>query len=46
MPSRQAGQTTISGIVLPRLAVAAGARALPLLLAFLGTAAAPDPVDN
>ena len=37
LPAREAGQTTLEGVVLPRLAVAAGQAALPLLLAFLGT---------
>jgi HPr kinase/phosphorylase len=35
LPAREAAETTIEGIVLPRLAVAPGQPALPLLLAFL-----------
>jgi hypothetical protein len=38
LPAPEATETAISGVVLPRLAVAAGARALPLILAWLGTA--------
>jgi len=41
-PAKQAGKASISGVILPRLAVAAGGRALPQLLAFLGTAAGTD----
>jgi serine kinase of HPr protein (carbohydrate metabolism regulator) len=37
LPAREAGQTTLEGVALPRLAVAAGQAALPLLLAFLRT---------
>ena len=37
LPAREAGQTTFEGVALPRLAVAAGQAALPLLLAFLRT---------
>lgn len=37
LPAREAGQTAIEGVMLPRLAVAPGAPALPLLLAFLNT---------
>ena len=37
LPTRKTGQTTLEGVVLPRLAVAAGQAALPLLLAFLKT---------
>lgn len=35
LPAAGAGQTTISGVVLPRLAVAAGTDPLPLILAHL-----------
>jgi HPr kinase/phosphorylase len=35
LPAREAAETTIEGIVLPRLAVAPAQPALPLLLAFL-----------
>jgi HPr kinase/phosphorylase len=41
-PAREAGETMLEGVGLPRLAVAAGAAALPLVLAFLKTAAAGD----
>jgi HPr kinase/phosphorylase len=34
-PAQEAGKTAISGVTLPRLAVAAGMPALPILLAFL-----------
>ena len=34
-PAQEAGKTVISGVTLPRLAVAAGMPALPILLAFL-----------
>lgn len=37
-PSRKAAETAIDGIVLPRLPIATGQPALPLLLAFLGPA--------
>ncbi len=46
LPAREAAQTAVSGIVLPRLAVAAGARALPLVLAWLGTASGLAPAAN
>jgi HPr kinase/phosphorylase len=36
-PAREARQTVISGVTLPRLAVAPGMPALPMVLAFLGT---------
>jgi HPr kinase/phosphorylase len=39
LPAREAENTVISGISLPRLAVAAGAEALPLVLAALKTEA-------
>ena len=35
LPAREAGQTTLEGVTLARLAVAPGMAALPLLLAFL-----------
>ena len=34
-PAQEAGKTVISGVSLPRLVVAAGMPALPILLAFL-----------
>ena len=37
LPAREAGQTALEGVALPRLAVAPGQSALPLLLAFLGS---------
>ena len=37
LPAPEAGQTSIAGIGLPRLGVAAGAQALPLVLALLRT---------
>jgi serine kinase of HPr protein (carbohydrate metabolism regulator) len=37
LPAREAGETAVEGIGLPRLAVAPGAPALPLVLAFLDT---------
>ena len=37
LPAREAAETAIEGVILPRLAVAPGQPALPLLLAFLGT---------
>jgi len=40
LPLPGAGETTLEGVKLPRLAVTPGADALPVLLAFLGTA--PD----
>lgn len=41
-PRREAGETVIAGVTLPRLAVAPGMAALPLLLAFLKLPAAGD----
>ena len=38
MPAREAENTVISGVNLPRLAVAPGIGALPMVLAWLGTA--------
>jgi HPr kinase/phosphorylase len=35
LPAREAAETAIEGVILPRLAVAPGQPALPLLLAFL-----------
>jgi len=35
MPAREAAETAVAGIVLPRLAVAPGQLALPIVLAFL-----------
>jgi serine kinase of HPr protein (carbohydrate metabolism regulator) len=46
LPVRDAGQTTLEGVVLPRLAVAVGQAALPLLLAFLGTLPGTPPAAN
>ncbi len=37
LPARAAAETALEGVALPRLAVAAGMAALPLVLAFLGT---------
>jgi len=42
LPSPEARQTVIAGIALPRLAVAAGMAALPLVLALYGTTPAVD----
>ena len=42
LPAREAAETALEGVALPRLAVAAGMAALPLLLAFLGTPPAAD----
>jgi serine kinase of HPr protein (carbohydrate metabolism regulator) len=42
LPAREARQTTLEGVALPRLAVAAGQDALHLLLAFLKTTPAAD----
>lgn len=39
-PAQEAAKTVISGVTLPRLAVAAGMPALPILLAFLKTSPA------
>jgi HPr kinase/phosphorylase len=41
-PAREAGKTSIAGITLPRLAVAADMPALPIVLAFLRTLTADD----
>ena len=38
LPAREAAEAVIEGIVLPRLTVAPGTQALPLVLAFLDTA--------
>jgi serine kinase of HPr protein (carbohydrate metabolism regulator) len=46
LPAIETGQTEVSGVILPRLAVAAGGRALPILLAWLATAPAPSTVAN
>jgi serine kinase of HPr protein (carbohydrate metabolism regulator) len=46
LPAREATQTVVSGVVLPRLAVTAGARPLPLVLAWLGTAARLSPAAD
>jgi serine kinase of HPr protein (carbohydrate metabolism regulator) len=42
MPPDEAGNTVISGVTLPRLSVAGGMAALPLVLAFMRTKAASD----
>lgn len=42
LPYREAGEAVIRGIALPRLAVAAGVPALPLIQAFLWTEPAGD----
>ena len=42
IPPAGAEKTTISGIILPRLSVAEGTAALPLVLAFMRTKAADD----
>ena len=42
IPPEEAGKTSISGISLPRLSVAAGMDALPLVLAYMRTKAADD----
>ena len=39
-PDQEAGKTVIGGVSLPRLAIAAGMPALPILLAFLKVPAA------
>ena len=40
LPAREAGQITLEGVGLPRLAIALGMPALPLVLAFLGSSPA------
>jgi HPr kinase/phosphorylase len=40
LPATEAQETAISGVVLPRLAVAPGADALPLILAYLASVSA------
>lgn len=42
MPAKEARETTVLGVILPRLSVAAGVAALPLVLAWLRTTAAVD----
>jgi HPr kinase/phosphorylase len=42
LPTREAAQTALEGVALPRLAVAAGQPALPLVLAFLKAPPAGD----
>jgi serine kinase of HPr protein (carbohydrate metabolism regulator) len=42
LPGLNAGNTTINGVILPRLGVAAGMQALPLVLAALRTIPAGD----
>jgi HPr kinase/phosphorylase len=46
LPAEEAAQTAISGVRLPRLAVAPEQDALALVLAWLGTAAAPGPAAD
>jgi len=46
LPASEAAETAVSGVILPRLPVAAGARALPLVLAWLSTAAGLSPAAN
>lgn len=46
LPAREAENTVISGITLPRLAVAAGCDALPQLLAWVGTEPGMGPGDR
>jgi serine kinase of HPr protein (carbohydrate metabolism regulator) len=45
-PAEEAAATTISGVRLPRLAVAAGEPALPAVLAWLGTSPGACPAAN
>jgi len=45
-PAEETAATAISGVGLPRLAVAPGQDALALVLAWLGTAAAPGPAAD
>jgi HPr kinase/phosphorylase len=42
MPGKEARETTVLGVALPRLSVATGMAALPLVLAWLRTTAAVD----
>jgi HPr kinase/phosphorylase len=46
LPPPESSQITLSGITLPRLAVAAGTDALPLILAWLGTGVSRDPAAD
>ena len=46
LPTHEAENTVISGICLPRLPVTSGINALPLVLAWLGTAAATAQSGN
>jgi HPr kinase/phosphorylase len=46
LPAEEAAQTAISGVRLPRLAVAPEQDALALVLAWLGIAAAPGPAAD
>ena len=45
-PARDAAETTMSGVKMPRLAVAPGQNPLPLVLAWLGTALGVTPAAN
>jgi HPr kinase/phosphorylase len=42
LPAREAANASIAGVAVPRLAVAAGMPALPLILASAGTLATGD----
>ncbi len=46
LPPREAAETAISGVILPRLAAAPGQSPLPLVLAWLGTALGVSPAGN
>ncbi len=46
LPARDAAETAISGVILPRLAIAPGQNPLPLVLAWLGTALGVSPSGN
>lgn len=46
LPARDAAETAISGVILPRLSVAAGQSPVPLVLAWLGTALGVTPAAN
>jgi hypothetical protein len=46
LPAPETTRTAISGVILPRLAVASGQSPLPLVLAWLGTALGVTPAAN
>ena len=46
LPAREAAETAISGLIVPRLAVAAGQDPVPLVLAWLGTGLGVNPAAN